>query len=115
MAVKLFGIDFDVELAETKLSTLNLGESQMDRCLITIQQDIPLERQQQVFVHELIHVLLDGEEDKDAINEGFVRRLGNNLTAALLDNDLLAPDWWQRVIAPRRANLVQIQGKGTKA
>ena len=100
MSVHVHGIDFDVEFAETKLTTQNMGETSWDQCEIVLQQDMPEQRQQQVFWHEIVHNLLDGEDDEPAVDEAFIRRLGNSLWTVLNDNDLLDKTWWQRVIAP---------------
>lgn len=112
MTAHIHGVDFEVNLVHAHLSTLNMGESQWDKCLIQIMDDLPLERQQQVCIHEFVHVLLDGEEDRDAVDEGFVRRLGNSLWALLNDNDLLAPDWWERVLERPQDNIVPLKGHG---
>lgn len=101
----------EVKLVPAHLSTQNMGESLWDRCLIQIMDDLPLQRQQQVCIHEFVHCAVDGEEDKDEIDEAFVRRLGNSLWAILNDNQLLAPDWWERVLASKEQTQVVLGGK----
>jgi hypothetical protein len=97
LTVHIHGIDFTVEFAETRLATQNMGETSWDKCEIVLQQDMPPQRQQQVFWHEVVHCLLDGEDDEPEIDEAFIRRLGNSLWTVLNDNSLLAPQWWDRV------------------
>lgn len=96
--IRVFGCNFSVALDDSKMSQLNMGETYFDQCRVAIQSDLPRERQQQVAIHELVHILLDGEEDRDDINEGFVRRLGNNLYATLVDNDLLRDGWFDAIL-----------------
>lgn len=96
--VEFFGIPFTVKTAIAELASHNMGQTQFDKCLITIMGDLPIERQRQVFIHEALHNLLDGEEDKDAIDEGFVRRLGNALYDFLVTNDLLREGWYEEIL-----------------
>lgn len=115
MSVYIHGIDFDVEFAETKLTSPNMGETSWSSCNITLMKDMPVQRQQQVFWHEVIHCLLDGEDDEPAIDEAFVRRLGNSLWTTLNDNDLLALDWWERITTSEANDRFSVlQGKGSK-
>ena len=98
MSLDFFGVPFSVELVEAKLTTLNMGESTFDQCTIRVQSDMPRPRQEQVMIHEIIHVLLDGEDDEPEIDEAFVRRMGNNLYEFLLANALLREGWFDRIV-----------------
>jgi hypothetical protein len=96
--VVIFGIPFTVRTAIAELASHNMGQTQFDKCQITLMGDLPIERQRQVFIHEALHNLLDGEEGEDAVDEAFVRRLGNSLYEFLVTNDLLKDGWYERLL-----------------
>jgi len=90
-----FGIPFRVITAIAELASHNMGQTQFDKCQITLMGDLPVERQRQVLIHEAIHNLVDGED----VDEAFVRRLGNSLYDFLTINDLLRDGWYEDVLA----------------
>lgn len=94
----VFGIPFSVRAVTAQLSSHNMGETQFDKCQITLMSDLPLERQRQVFIHEALHNLLDGEHGDEEVEEGYVRRLGNSLYEFLTTNNLLRDGWYEGVL-----------------
>ena len=92
--VKFFGIPFRVHAVHPELSSLNMGETQFDKCRITLMGDLPVERQRQVFMHESMHNLLDGED----VDERFVRRFSNTLYEFLDANHLLRDGWYEDIL-----------------
>lgn len=92
--VKFFGIPFRVHAVKPELSSTNMGETQFDKCQITLMGDLPVERQRQVFIHESMHNLLDGED----VEEPFVRRFANNLYDFLSANQLLREGWYEDIL-----------------
>lgn len=94
-----FGIPFQVKTAIAELASHNMGQTQFDKCQITLMGDLPVERQRQVLIHESVHNLLDGEEDDEDVDEAFVRRFSNSLYEFLVTNDLLRDGWYEKVLA----------------
>lgn len=75
------------------------GEVDYNDCCISIRSDLNLRKQQQTFIHELAHIVIEGEESgKGKDNERFVTRVSNILYGVLVDNQLLADDWWERIV-----------------
>lgn len=97
MRVTYFGVPFIVQEATAQLASTNMGQTQHDKCLITIMADLPQERKEAVFIHESVHELLDGEEGVNG-DEAFIRRFGNALFTFLTENDLLRDGWYSHIV-----------------
>ena len=99
--IRAHGIDYEVNLVSNRLVGSNIGVFDAQECEIRILSDeIKPQKQQQVFWHEVVHLLLE-DEDHDAYHgdwEPLVRRLGTKLFSVLGDNNLLREDWWERVV-----------------
>lgn len=76
------------------------GETLFSDCIITIRASMPTERQQQTLWHEVMHIMLEGEKGGgiSAEEERYVTRISNSLFSMLVDNKLLVPGWWDRVV-----------------
>jgi hypothetical protein len=75
------------------------GEVDYNDCSISIRSDLNTRKQQQTLIHELTHIIIEGEESgKEKADERFVTRVSNILYGILADNQLLADDWWVRVV-----------------
>jgi hypothetical protein len=99
--INVAGLPYAVRLCEAKLTSDLDGETLLSDCTITIRAGLPLQRQQQTFIHELVHVILDGEViggGKSKRDEEFVTRVSNSLYGILTSNDLLKRDWWEKVV-----------------
>ena len=105
--IRVAGLDYCVRLStntnDFSSGDLN-GEVDYNECCITIRSDLNLKKQQQTFIHELTHIIVEGEESKtDQENEQFVTRVSNILWGILADNQMLADKWWDNVVDERPA------------
>ena len=99
--ISVAGLPYTVRVCEPKLSSDLDGETLLSDCIITIRAGIPSHRQQQTFFHELMHVILDGEEiggGRSKRDEEFVTRVSNTLYGILSANNLLQSGWWGKIV-----------------
>lgn len=101
MSVKVNGLNYAIRITDVPLSSDLDGESLLSDCQITIRADMPTQRQQQTFVHELLHIVLEGEpigSGRTKRDEEFVTRVSNTIFSVLEENKLLSPGWWQKIV-----------------
>ena len=98
--IKVQGLNYQVLLRNAALTSDLDGESLLSDCMITIRANMPVQRQQQTLWHEVMHVIMEGEDGGGLSpkEEKFVTRISNTLFAVLSDNRLLAPGWWNNVV-----------------
>jgi hypothetical protein len=100
--IRVAGLDYCVRLStnanDFSSGDLN-GEVDYNDCCITIRSDLNLKKQQQTFIHELTHIIVEGEESKtESENEQFVTRVSNILWGILADNQMLSDKWWESIV-----------------
>lgn len=103
MSVRVAAVPYIVRIVRALLSSDLNGETHIGDCVIHIREDMPPAKQEQTFWHELLHVMLDGEPHgaNTPKNEEYVTRLSNTLYGVLIDNDLLADGWFDKIIDDR--------------
>lgn len=98
MSVRVNGIDWNVTEESQKLATSNIiGLTDFEQCNIEIKRGLDQQRAEQVFFHELLHILLVDEEFTHDV-ETVVSRVSQTLYGTLVDNDLLVNGWLDRMI-----------------
>lgn len=93
VSVKIGGIEFDIKQVPPESKELdykrNWGAISSGECLICIDQSLPLQKQQEILTHEILHGIFDYLELPDEINiEDNVLKIGKVLHQVLKDNNL---------------------------
>jgi Zn-dependent peptidase ImmA (M78 family) len=86
--VKVAGVEYKTELVEKMEERFNLlGQILYTRGIIHLSNDIPQDRREQTFIHELLHGIFHeaGYEEQD---EEMINRVGIVLYQVLKDNHL---------------------------
>lgn len=101
--IRIQGLNYNVRVADVPMSSEVDGETLLSDCLITIRSTMPYDRQQQTLWHEVMHIILEGENGGGLTKqeERFVTRISNILYSVLTDNKLLVPGWWDNVVDSR--------------
>lgn len=115
--IKVVGLDYCVVTTMVALPFEHMGETDFDECTIHIKASLSLQKQKQTLWHEVMHIVLEGEESgRKKVDEDFVTRVSNQLYAILTDNNLLKDNWWQNVVddTPAYASLQPAMARGRK-
>mgnify|MGYP003144219938 FL=1 len=100
MTVRINGQDFDVKLTSEAIGGEEGGQNIIGRSntalnLIAIDGTLPDTRQEEVLLHEILHLVAAD------LPEFMVRDIGNNLYGALADNNMLAGGFISQVLDGR--------------
>ena len=91
--IKIGGIDYEVILVPLKSEELDYGDNigciRHTDCKIWINKDMPVQKQQETLIHEIIHAIdvFIGDRDHEKPEE-HVEEFGKVLYQVLRDNDL---------------------------
>lgn len=100
--IRLLGLEYSVRLTSnhSDLDSQHDGQINYSDCSVNIRADINRYKQQQTFLHEVFHGIVEGESKigNSKQNEAYVTRVSNTLFGFLVDNNLLAPGWWDKVV-----------------
>jgi Zn-dependent peptidase ImmA (M78 family) len=88
--IKIMGLTYDVVYIKDKMEEdAFFGRSWTEDQKIKINKSISKDRQDKVFLHELLHMILDESSFKDeAKDEKLIDCLSNNLYTIFTDNKL---------------------------
>lgn len=100
--IRINGVEWNVNVITPALSAPNvsvLGLTDLEQCIIDIRQGLPQDRTEQVFFHELMHIVLNNEEESFMHgDEGLVSRVSELLYAVLKDNGMLRSGWFEGLV-----------------
>jgi hypothetical protein len=104
--IRVAGLEYQVRLSAHPgdFSSHDLtGEVDYESCNITVDARLSPRKQQQTFIHEIVHVIVEGEEvsKRKDVNERYVTRVSNILYSILADNDMLKDGWWDSIVDER--------------
>lgn len=104
--IRVAGLEYTVRLSDHPGDFSNhmlMGEVDYENCTVTIDSRLSARKQQQTFIHELTHIIVEGEElsKRKDVNERYVTRVSNILYAILADNNMLVDDWWDKIVDER--------------
>lgn len=107
MSITVNGIEYKVGIITPALvSPVHqvIGLTDFDSCEIQITTGLNPKREQQVFFHELMHIMLRNEDSFHEI-EPVVARSSETLFGALADNGLLREGWMEGLIDYREETI----------
>lgn len=101
--IKVHGLEYEVRTVPSGLTSNFIGQTDLDNLVILVSDDINSQKQEEVLIHEIVHVFLMNEKEIMAAvgpdaSEGLVTRLGTVIYDTLVKNDLLVEDWWERIV-----------------
>ncbi len=101
--IRIHGIDWLLRVVTPKLSDPNttiFGVTDFHDAEINIRSGLPKGRTEQVFFHELLHVLLYQEDEAISPHmiEGVVSRVSVALYGVLSDNGVLSDGWFDGLV-----------------
>lgn len=103
--IEVQGLQYSIDLVPSGLMSNVIGQTDIDQQEVLISATIPEQKQRQVLIHELTHLWINWEGIINILGpddaESLVCRLANNIYATLVTNNLLADDWWDRIIDSR--------------
>lgn len=103
--IKIQGLEYDVLLVPQGLHSNYVGQTMTDDLLIMVSDSIAAQKQEQVLIHEITHMLMNeepiitGQAHDEA--EGFVSRVATILYETLVENDLLVEGWFEKLVDKR--------------
>lgn len=88
MNIKIGGLEYKLkfvtDLRHKEDNTKLNGQINWDKCIIEVDGDISLQKQNQVIIHEAFHGILDDYCIEDI--ENVVRRIGHGIYKLIVDN-----------------------------
>lgn len=103
--IKIQGLDYNVALVPQGLHSNYVGQTMTDELQILLSDSIAPQKQEQVLIHEITHMLMNEEpivtSQSHEEAEGFVSRVAAILYETLIENDLLVEGWFDKLVDGR--------------
>lgn len=103
--ISIQGLEYSVELVPPGLHSNFVGQTLPDDLRILVSETIHPQKQQEVLIHEITHMLVNQEpmitNQPHEEFEGFVSRLATLIYETFEQNDLLVEGWMEKLVDER--------------